>query len=312
MISRRDIAATHAAILPHIRRTPVLTAVVEDIQRTATFKLETLQHTGSFKARGAFANLAGAAIPEAGVVAASGGNHGAAVAFAAKTLAHRARIFVPAASPPAKVARIRSYGAEVVQEGASYAEALARSADYAAATGALAIHAYDVPLTVRGQGTIAREFEEQASDLDTVLVAVGGGGLIAGVATWYAGRTKIIGVEPATCATLERALAAGAPVDILPSGLAVDSLGASRIGDIAFAVARAHVERVVLVGDADIRAAQTWLWQRLRLLTEPGGAAAFAALLCGAYRPPADARVGVILCGANVDPASFGSPLARS
>ena len=274
-------------------------------QHTVTFKLETFQHTGSFKARGAFANLAGAVVPQAGVVAASGGNHGAAVAFAARALARPARIFVPTASSAAKVARIRSYGGEVVQEGANYAEALARASAYAEAAGALAIHAYDVSLTVRGQGTIAREFEDQARGLDTVLVAVGGGGLIAGVAAWYAGRVKVVGVEPTTCPTLERALAAGAPVDIAPSGLAMDSLGASRIGDIAFTVARAHVERVVLVADEDIRAAQVWLWRRLRLVTEPGGATAFAALLSGAYRPHANERLGVILCGANVDPASF-------
>jgi threonine dehydratase len=307
MISRRDIAATHATILPHIVRTPVLTVGVDEIQTTVTFKLETFQHTGSFKARGAFANLAGAAVPDAGVVAASGGNHGAAVAFAAQALAHRARIFVPAMTPPAKVARIRSYGAEVVQKGTFYAEALARASDYAEATGALAIHAYDVPLTVRGQGTIAREFEEQEPDLDAVLVAVGGGGLIAGVAAWYAGATRVVGVEPATCPTLERALAVGAPVDIVPSGLAVDSLGASRVGDIAFTVAQAHVERVILIGDDDIRAAQAWLWRRLRLVTEPGGAAAFAALLSGAWRPRRGERIGVILCGANVDPASFAT-----
>jgi threonine dehydratase len=304
MISRTAIAATHAAIAPHIRRTPVIPVNVESTA-TVFLKLETLQHAGSFKARGAFANLMGAEVPKAGVVAASGGNHGAAVAFAARSLAHPARIFVPLISSPAKVERIRSYGAAVVQAGSNYAEALALAAEHSSATGALAIHAYDAPLTVRGQGTLARELEEQVPDLDTVLVAVGGGGLIAGIASWYGGGVRVIGVEPASCPTLERALAAGAPCDIIPSGLAMDSLGASRIGEIAFAVAERHVERVALVDDEDIRAAQQWLWQRLRVMTEPGGAAAFAVLLSGAYRPQPGERIVVILCGANVDPASF-------
>lgn len=307
MIDRHTIASTHAAILPHIRHTPIIAASIEGVPAPLALKLETLQHTGSFKARGAFANLVGARVPPAGVVAASGGNHGAAVAYAARALGHRARIFVPTVSSPAKVARIRSYGAAVVQEGATYAEALARAGAYARATGAQPIHAYDAPLTVCGQGTIAREMDAQAPHLDSVLVAVGGGGLLAGVAAWYASRAKVIAVEPATCPTLERALAAGAPVDIVPSGLAMDSLGASRIGDIAFNVAQAHVERVILIGDDQIRLAQSWLWSRLRLMTEPGGAAAFAALLSRSYRPQPGENIGVILCGANVDPASIAS-----
>jgi threonine dehydratase len=270
-----------------------------------TLKLETFQHTGSFKPRGAFANLLGGAIPVAGVAAASGGNHGAAVAYAASKLGAKARIFVPLKTPPAKLALIGSYGAEIIKEGENYAMAFELCSRYAALTGAMLVHAYDSEPTISGQGTLALEFEEQTPDLDTVLVSVGGGGLIAGVAAWYSSGLKIVSVEPENCPTLERALAAGRPVDVQPSGIASDSLGASRIGELPFSLAAAYVDRALLVSDDQIRDSRRWLWDRLRLLTEPGGATAFAALLNGTYKAEQNERVGVIICGANTDPALY-------
>jgi threonine dehydratase len=304
-VSRATIADTYERIKAAIRVTPVIDVEVADLPLPARLKLECLQHTGSFKPRGAFANLIGADIPAAGVAAASGGNHGAAVAFAARAIGVPAHIFVPEQTPPAKIARIKSYGAEIVRAGKSYAGALARSQDFVGRTGALAVHAYDSLATLNGQGTIGRELEEQAPDLDTVLVAVGGGGLIGGIAAWCRGGPKVVGVEPETCGTLNAALAAGRPVDISPSGYAVDSLGASRVGSLVFPIARQAVERVVLISDSDIARAQSWLWSELRLIAEPGGATAFAALLCGAYAPAPGERVGIIVCGANTDFATF-------
>lgn len=303
-VTREAIAAAHDRIRPWVRRTPTMEidGAAIGLDRPLTLKLELLQHSGSFKARGAFANLVGADAPEAGVVAASGGNHGAAVAYAAGRLGLPARIFVPDISAPAKIARIKGYDAEAVVGGARYADALAASEAWAQRSGALAVHAYDAPATLAGQGTVAREFAEQAPDLDTVLVAVGGGGLIGGMAGWYGGNVRLIGVEPETSTALHSALAAGRPVDVDVSGIAADSLGAKRVGDLMFPLAQRHVEQVVLVADAAIAEAQTWLWQNLRLAAEPGGAAAFAALLGGAYRPARDEHVGVLLCGANVDP----------
>jgi threonine dehydratase len=242
-------------------------------------------------------------LPEAGVIAASGGNHGAAVAYAARQLGCMAEIFVPEPTPDIKVDRLRRYGARVMLVGASYAQAYAASRERAAQTGALEVHAYDQPDVVAGQGTLGRELESQAPDLDTVLVAVGGGGLIGGVAAWYAGRTTIIGMEPERCPTLYAAREAGEPVDVEVSGLAADSLGARRIGSLAFEVAQRFVDQVVLITDEEIRQTQRALWDNLRLIAEPGGAAALAALRSGKYQPRAGERVGVILCGGNTDPA---------
>jgi len=305
-IDRETITEAARRIAPFIRRTPIIDIRFDGLTRPVTLKLELLQHTGSFKARGAFNNLVGRTIPAAGVTAASGGNHGAAVAYAAQVLGVKARVFVPEIASPAKLARIASYGAEIVQKGANYYEALALCEAHVAATGALNVHAYNEEPTLQGQGTLARELEEQAPGLDTLLVAVGGGGLIGGIAAWYESRIKVVGVEPQTCNALHAALAAGQPVKVAPSGVAADSLGASFAGSLMFPIAQHHVDHVVLVGDDDIRAAQRYLWQNLQLVTEPGGAAAFAALLSGAYKPERDEHVGVLLCGANTSMEAFG------
>lgn len=308
-IDRERIAATERLIRGRVRRTPIVAAEGADFGLGSfplRFKLELLQHTGSFKPRGAFANLLGRAVPAAGVVAASGGNHGAAVAFAARRLGVPAAIFVPSVTAPAKLARIRGYGAELVVAGDRYADALAASELHAARTGALAVHAYDQAETLLGQGTVGLELEAEAPDTDTLLVAVGGGGLIGGIAAWYAGRVRLVGVEPEAAPTLHRALAAGRPVDAEVSGIAVDSLGARRVGELAFPLAQAHVERVVLVEDVAIRQAQEALWETLRVVAEPGGAAAFAALLSRRYRPEAGERVAVLVCGGNTGAVCFG------
>ncbi len=306
MITREAI--THAAqrISPHVRRTPVVEVMVEGVAHPVTLKLELLQHAGSFKSRGAFNTLLQASVGKGGVATASGGNHGAAVAYASRQLGHRARIFVPEISSPAKVARIASYGAEVVQKGANYSETLALCEAWVAETGATGVHAYDAVPTLEGQGTLARELEAQAPGIDTLLVAVGGGGLIGGIAAWYQSSVNVVGVEPATCNTLHAAMAAGQRVAVKPSGLATDSLGASMVGKLMFDIARDHIAAVALVSDDDIRNAQRHLWRDMQLVTEPGGAAAFAALLSGAYRPERDERVGVVVCGANTSMDVFG------
>lgn len=307
-ITRERIAATEAVIRPHIRRTPLLQADLSDFglpSLPVTFKLEMLQHSGSFKARGAFANLLLRQVPDTGVVAASGGNHGAAVAYAAQRLGIPATIFVPDITSPAKAERIRGYGANLMIAGSRYADALAASEAHVAKTGALAVHAYDQAETLLGQGSVGLELEQDAPGIDTLLVAVGGGGLIGGIAAWYGGRTRIVAVEPEQSPTLHAALAAGAPVDAPAGGLAADSLAPKRVGELMFPIARAHVERVVLISDDAIRTAQAALWSRLRLVTEPGGAAAFAALLSGGYRPATDERVAVLLCGANTTAVNF-------
>jgi threonine dehydratase len=303
-VRRAEIRDAARRIGPYVRRTPVL-----DLEQGAfgvaarlTLKLELSQHSGSFKARGAFNRILRAGtIPSSGVIAASGGNHGAAVAYAARRLGYRAEIFVPEVCPPTKVARLRGYGAEVTQVGAVYEEAFTACQARAATTGALLVHAYNQPEVVAGQGTVGWEFAWQAPDLDTVLVAVGGGGLIAGMAAWYGGAVRMIGVEPERAPTLARALAAGEPTDVAVGGIAVDSLGASRIGEIAFRIAREQVDRVVLVTDEQIAAAQHALWETVRVASEPGGAAALAAVLGGAYQPASDERVGVLVCGGNVN-----------
>lgn len=308
-IDREAIAEAEARIRPHVRRTPVMTVAAEDLGldgRPLTFKLEFLQHTGSFKPRGAFTNLVGRAVPPAGVVAASGGNHGAAVAFAARRLGVPARIFVPSIASAAKIDRIRSYGADLVVGGDRYADALAASEAWTAESGALPVHAYDAPGTLIGQGTVGLELEAQAPDLDTLLVAVGGGGLIGGIAAWFAGRLAVVGVEPELAPTLTAALEAGRPVDAPAGGIAADSLAPRQVGALMFPIAARHVARTVLVADEAIRDAQRALWDGLRIVSEPGGAAAVAALLSGRYRPAPDERVGVLLCGANTTAVDFG------
>jgi threonine dehydratase len=299
---RDSIAAAHRLIAPHVRRTPVLEIRGDELglePLALTLKLELFQHTGSFKPRGAFANLLMRRSPAAGVVAASGGNHGAAVAYAAMKLGLPARIFVPAVASPAKQQRIRDYGAALVVGGERYADALAASEAWAAESGALQVHAYDQPETLAGQGTLGRELEEQAPALDTLLVAVGGGGLIGGIAAWYAGRVRIVGVEPEAAPTLTRALEAGRPVDAPAGGIAADSLAPRRVGELMFPIAQAHVSAMVLVTDDAIRAAQRALWSALRIVAEPGGAAARAAPLTRRYVPRAGERVGVLVCGGN-------------
>ncbi|MGN6103775.1 MAG: threonine/serine dehydratase [Kofleriaceae bacterium] len=306
-ITREWIAEIEQTIRPYIRRTPTVRIDLADLGRPAlpvALKLEMLQHSGSFKARGAFAHLLTRAVPAAGVVAASGGNHGAAVAYAAMRRGVPATIFVPSVTSTAKRERIQSYGAELVIAGERYADALAASELFVAERGALAIHAYDQPETLAGQGTVGLEIE-QDGELDTLLVAVGGGGLIGGIAAWFAGRIRIIAVEPATAPTLARAFEAGRPVDAEAGGIAADSLAPRRVGELMFPIARAFVERVALVSDEAIAAAQRALWGAVRIATEPGGAAAFAALAAGAYVPAPGERVGVVVCGANTTAVRF-------
>lgn len=308
MISRKQIEATEKLIRPHIRRTPTIEIAGEDFGINSArliFKLELLQHTGSFKARGAFANLLERNVPSAGVVAASGGNHGAAVAYAAMKLGMPAKVFVPTVSSPVKIGRIRDYGADLVVRGDRYADALAASVQWAAETGALAVHAYDQRETLLGQGTVGLEIEQQAADLDALLVSVGGGGLIGGIAAWYAGRIKIIAVEPRAAPTLSRALQAGRPVDAEAGGVAADSLAPLRIGELVFPIAQSFVSEVILVEDAAIRDAQEALWEVMRIVAEPGGAAATAALLSGQYTPGAGKHVGVIVSGGNTVAVDF-------
>jgi threonine dehydratase len=308
-IDRERIQATDRVIRPFIRRTPLLEADAKDFGMAPaplTFKLELFQHSGSFKARGAFTNLLLREVPKTGVIAASGGNHGAAVAFAAQRLGIPATIFVPAITSPAKIDRIKSYGANLVVGGERYADALAASESRAAETGALRVHAFDQPETLLGQGTVGLELEADAPGIDTLIVAVGGGGLIGGIAAWYAGKTKIVAVEPEEAPTLHAAFAAGRPVDAPAGGLAADSLAPRRVGELMFPLARAHVAPdVVLVTDDDIRSAQRAIWSTLRIVAEPGGAAAFAAILSGRYRPAPGERVAILICGGNTTAVDF-------
>jgi threonine dehydratase len=306
--TREGIAAAYARIRGYLRRTPVMEVDAADFGLPAApllFKLELLQHSGSFKARGAFTNLLLREVPPAGVVAASGGNHGAAVAYAAQRLGVPATIFVPSVASTAKQQRIRDYGARLVVGGERYADALEASEAWQAEVGALPIHAYDQWETLMGQGTVGLELEEQAPNLDTLLVAVGGGGLIGGLAAWLRGRVKLVGVEPEEAPTLYRALDAGWPVDAPAGGVAADSLAPRRVGEKMFPLAQQYVSEVLLVTDEAILAAQAALWNRLRLVAEPGGAAAFAALLAGRYRPQPGERVGVLLCGGNSTAVEF-------
>lgn len=308
MIGRDSIIETCDVIQPYVRRTPVIETEAADWglgSFIAIFKLELLQRAGSFKTRGAFANLLMRAVPAAGVVAASGGNHGVAVAYAAQRLGKPARIFVPSVASPAKIARIRECGAELSVSGERYADALAASERWAASTGALEVHAFDHPETLLGQGTLGLELEEQVASLDTLLVAVGGGGLLGGIAAWYEGRVRLIGVEPEAAPTLTRALAAGHPVEAEAGGIAADSLAPRKVGELMFPLAQRYAERVLLVSDEDIRTAQRRLWDTLRIVTEPGAAAPFAALLSGRYEPRAGERVGIVLSGGNTTAVNF-------
>ena len=296
--TQNDIRAAYARIAPRVRRTPVIAVEPQAfglaLEHPLALKLELLQHTGSFKPRGAFNNLLSRKVPPAGVAAASGGNHGAAVAYAAHELGHKATIFVPEVSSPVKIARIRGYGADVRVGGARYADALARCETFIGESGALSVHAYDAAETIAGQGTVGLEWESQC-DLDTVLVAVGGGGLIAGIAAWYGRRVRVVGVEHRGFRMLHAALESGKPVDVPVESIAADSLGARSAGDLVLAIAREAVDHVALVPDEAIVEAQRLLWDRLRIAAEPGGAAALAALTSGRYRPAAGERVGVLL-----------------
>jgi threonine dehydratase len=306
-----DIRSAHARIRGHIRRTPILETATPVVGAAPiSLKLECLQYSGSFKARGAFHNLLTRPALAAGCATASGGNHGAAVAFAAQKLGIRARVFVPEIATPAKIAKIKAYGAEAIIGGGSYAEAQERCDQYVAESGALLVHPYDAVETIAGQGTLALEWEEDLErlglrKLDTVLIAVGGGGLIAGAAAWFAGRVKVVGVEPDGSRALHAALEANAPVDVSVKSIAADSLGAKRVGELNFKIARRFVSSVVLVTDSAITQAQRRLWADVSVIAEPGGAAAFAAIASGAYRPEQDERVGVLVCGANADPAAL-------
>ena len=296
------ISAALVRIREQVVETPVHeTDVLWDGPPVLT-KLEQLQHTGSFKARGAFNNLLTREVPKAGIVAASGGNHGAAAGFAARTLGHPARIYVPEIAGPSKIALIQGTGADLQVVPGTYAEALQAALDYEADTGAIQLHAYDAPETVAGQGTVFAEWEAQGLDADTVLIAVGGGGLIAGALAWFRGRRRIVAVEPTACPTLAKAIEAGAPVETDVGGVAANALGARKIGQICYDLARDAPLRSVLVSDADIEAAQRRLWQRARLLVEPAGATALAALTSGAYLPEPGERVAVLICGANPAP----------
>ena len=307
-LDRASIEETYAIIRPHLRVTPVVEVAASEFglgDYTLIFKLEFLQHSGSFKARGATANVLLRRAGRDGVTAASGGNHGTAVAYAAQRHGAKATIFVPTICSPAKIERIRSYGAELVITGERYADALVECEAFAAQHDVLSIHAFDQIETLLGQGSIGLEFERQAQP-DVVMVAVGGGGLIGGIAAWFAGtQTRVVGVEPEASPTLTEALRAGRPVDAPAGGIAADSLAPKRVGERMFPVAQQHVAEVVLVSDDDIRRAQRALWERLRIVAEPGGAAAFAAILAGRYQPQSGGRVGVLVCGANTDAVRF-------
>jgi len=299
------ISGAGARIAGHVRRTPAVSLRLGG--HAVQIKLEQMQHTGSFKARGAVNTLLQAHVPGAGIVAASGGNHGAAVAHAAAMLGHRARIYVPQIAGPAKIALIRAQGADLHVVPGAYAEAADRAAEWQEATGAMQVHPYDAPATVAGQGTVMAEWEDQGLDADTVLIATGGGGLIAGALGWLGGRRKVVAVEPRTSCALNAALAAGQPVDVEVSGIAANALGARRIGDICFGLARARGIESVVVSDRAIADAQAALWREARQLVEPAGAAALAALMSGAYAPGPDERVAVLVCGGNVAPDPLDS-----
>jgi len=313
VITRDDIRSTYDTIRPFIRRTPVVQLDLADLDPavgelpSVTLKLEQLQCAGSFKARGAFANLLLRNVPPAGVAAASGGNHGVAVAYAAQRRAVPARIFVPTVSAPAKIERIRQLGAELVVTGDRYADALAAAQAWVQSSGAMSVHAFDQRETLLGQGTLGLELAGQADQLDTVLVPVGGGGLIGGIAAWFGSdpRTRVIGVEPDGAPTLTRARAEGRPADAPAEGVAADALAPRRVGELVFPITQAYVEDVVLVGDVAILAAQRALWQAARIAAEPAASVGIAALLTGAYKPAPGERVAVVISGANMAPGQL-------
>ncbi|MDA7964543.1 serine/threonine dehydratase [Ruegeria sp.] len=300
MDRKTEISTARDRIDGHAQVTPVMDSHAFGLGYPVAMKLEHLQHTGSFKARGAFNTLLGTDVPQAGVVAASGGNHGAAAAYAARALGHPAKIFVPEMAGPSKIALIERIGADLSVVPGEYANALSMAQDHETATGAMQIHAYDAPATVAGQGTCFAEWDAQGLQADTVLVAVGGGGLIAGALAWFQGARKVVAVEPETSCALNAALQAGAPVDVSVSGIAANALGARRIGGICFELAQGMTS--VLVSDEAIAAAQSALWQAHRILVEPAGAAALAALTSGAYTPAPGEKVAVLICGGNIAP----------
>lgn len=302
-VGPEDIRAAAGRIADRVRRTPVL-ELGSIVGASVVAKLELLQHTGSFKPRGAFNKLLSSDVPATGVIAASGGNFGLAVAYAARATDVPAEIFVPSTSPEAKVAKVRAQGATVNVVEGYYAEAQTALGARHEETGALLMHPFDQPEVIAGQGTIGIELDEQIPDLDTVLVAIGGGGLIAGIAAWFERRVRVVGVEPARCATMTAALAAGEPVVGEVGGIAADSLGSARVGDHVFPIVRDEVDRVILVVDDAIREAQRALWTDVHVIAEPGGAAAFAALRAGAYHPEPGERVCVLVSGGNCDPAT--------
>lgn len=301
MISRDDIDAAAVRIGDHVRHTPVV-----ELSPGLWLKLELVQHTGSFKPRGMFNRVLSSDVPSAGLTVASGGNAGLAVAYVGQQLGHPVDVFVPEATPRVKADRLRDYGARVTTGGVDYAEALMASETHAAETGALFVHAYDQPEVVAGQGTLARELSEQLPAADSVLVSVGGGGLIGGIAAWYAGATRVVGVEPTGCPTLYAAREAGEPVDVQTEGVARDSLGARRLGALAWEHSAAgHITDALLVDDEAIVEARRWLWREARIATEPGTAAAVAALRSGAYKAERTETVVVVICGANADPTDL-------
>jgi threonine dehydratase len=307
-IDPKQIQEVEKRIRPFIRRTPVITIEGSDIglgSKPLHLKLELFQHSGSFKTRGAFANMLLRSVPDSGVVAASGGNHGAAVAYAAMKLQKPARIFVPSIASPAKMDRIRSYGAHLVIAGERYADSLNESERWQSQSGALPIHAYNDVETILGQGTVGLEFEQQVPELDTVLIAVGGGGLIGGIASWYQNKVQIVGVEPEQAPTLTYAMQAGKPVDAPAGGIAADSLAPKQVGELMFPIAQKFVKQVVLVSDEAILEAQKILWEKMRIASEPGGAAALAALISGRYIPNHQERIGVLVCGGNTNAVNF-------
>jgi len=306
LLNDDDVAEAAVRIDGRVRRTPILElAAGEAAAAPVVLKLEQLQHTGSFKPRGAFNTLLSQPLPTAGVICASGGNHGIAVAYAARSLGVRCEVYLPLSSAPVKVQLLRALGAGVRQVGSLYAEAFEAMRARSVETGALVVHGYDHPATVAGQGTLFSEWLEQTPALTTLLIAVGGGGLLGGALAALGHSRKLVAVEPRHAPTLAEALDANAPVDVEVSGIASDSLGARRIGEIGFALARHHGVTSVTVGDDEIRAAQRWLWHHARVAAEPGGAAALAGLLARAYRPAPDERVGVLVCGGNTDPAAL-------
>src|SRR6516165_8577569 len=298
-----DIEAAWKRIEPYVRTTPVIRLNRGLLHPDAEvfLKLELMQVTGSFKPRGAFNRILSNNVPPAGIIAASGGNHGLATAYAARALGYHAEIFVPTISSSVKQQRLRDYGADLHVTGANYSEALRASTERARETGALVVHAYNQHETVAGQGTCGREFDLQVPDLDTVLVAAGGGGFIAGIAAWFSGKVKVISVEPEACCCLWTAFQKGEPVPVSVAGVAADSLGSTEVGELAWEICRRSVAGSVLVKDDSVREAQRWLWREFRVIAEPGGAAAFAALLSGAYSPAASERIGILVCGGNAD-----------